>query len=94
MAFAFSNSLIASFWKHPHEISKTTKGMTMEFLPVGGTHIEAQNQKFFDITGSVCELLTKIQKIRFLVMELLGKLTSRNFAELSQLTSEMNPENF
>ena len=29
----------------PHEISNATKGMTMKFLPLVGTCIEAQNQK-------------------------------------------------
>ena len=53
MASAFSDSLMASGggWKHPPEISKTTKGMTMKFIPDGGTYKEAQNQK--NISGLV-----------------------------------------
>ena len=48
MASVFFDSLMASGgwgWKHPPEISKTTKGRTMKFLPLVGTHVEAQNQK-------------------------------------------------
>ena len=65
MASAFSDSLMASEgWKHPTEISKTTKGMTMRFLPLVGTHMKAENQKrFFDIYGLVCKLQTEVQKI-------------------------------
>ena len=46
MASAFSDSLMTSGgWKHPSEISKTTKGMTMKFLPDVAIYMEAQNQK-------------------------------------------------
>ena len=46
MASTFSGSLIVSWgWKHPPEILKSTKGMTIKFLPDVGTHIEAKNQK-------------------------------------------------
>ena len=50
MASDFSGSLMASGgggWKHPPEISKTTKGMAMKVLLDVGTHIESQNQFFF-----------------------------------------------
>ena len=48
MASAFSDSLIASGgWFHPPEISGTTKGMTMKFLPDVGVYKEARNQKNF-----------------------------------------------
>ena len=65
MASAFSDSLMASGgWKHPPEISKTTKGMSMKFLPDVGTYMEAHNQKkFFDISGLVCKLQTKVPRI-------------------------------
>ena len=46
MASAFSDSLMTSgmgMWIHPTEISKTTKGMTMKFLPDVGIYKEAQN---------------------------------------------------
>ena len=59
MASAFSDSLMASGgWKHPPEISKTKKGITMKFLPHVGTHMEAQNQKQINITGRDCKLET------------------------------------
>ena len=72
MASAFSDSLMASEgWKHPTEISKTTKGMTMRFLPLVGTHMKAENQKrFFDIYGLVCKLQTEVQKIVIFVCNL------------------------
>ena len=49
MASAFSDSLMASggWWFHPPEISGTTKGMTMKFLPDVVGYKEAQNQKNF-----------------------------------------------
>ena len=64
MASAFSDSLMSSGgWKHPPEILKTTEGMIMKFVPDAGTHMEAQNQKsFFDKTGLVCKLRTKLLK--------------------------------
>ena len=59
MASAFSDSLIASGgWKQPPEISKTTKGMILKFLPDIGTHQEALNKK----TGPVFQLQTKFPK--------------------------------
>ena len=45
MVSAFSDSLMASGGGTP-EISGTTKGMTMKFLPDVGIN-EALNQKFF-----------------------------------------------
>ena len=48
----------------PSEISRTTKGMTMNFLPDVGIYKEARNQiKNVDITGPVCKLQIKIPKI-------------------------------
>ena len=49
MESAFSGSFMASGggWKHPPEISKTRNGMTMKFLPLVGTYMEAQNNIFF-----------------------------------------------
>ena len=49
MAPAFSDSLMASggCGSTPPEISGTTKGMTMKFLPDVGVYKEARNQKFF-----------------------------------------------
>ena len=48
MASAFSDSLMASGrGVHPPEISGTTKGMTMKFLPDVGVYKEARNQKKF-----------------------------------------------
>ena len=47
----------------PPDISGTTKGRTMKFLPDVGNHKEARNQKKIDITGLVCTLQTKIPKI-------------------------------
>ena len=48
MTSAFSDSLMASGeggGGTPPEISGTTKGMTMTFLPDVGIHKEARNQK-------------------------------------------------
>ena len=47
MESAFFDSLMASGvgWKHPPEISKTTKGMTMKFLTFVGSYMKAQNKK-------------------------------------------------
>ena len=46
MTSAFSDSLMATWgWKHPLEISKTTKGMTMKFLPDVGIHKEEGSTK-------------------------------------------------
>ena len=47
MAYAFSDNLMASGgrWIHHPEISRTTKGMAMKFLPDVGNHKEAQNYK-------------------------------------------------
>ena len=74
MTSAISDSLMLSGgWKqHPPEISKTTKGMTMKFLPDSGTYKEAQNQRF-DKSGLVCKLQTKIPKI-----SKFGNATSRH----------------
>ena len=48
MASAFSGSLMASGGgSTPPEISGTTKGMTMKFLPDVGVYKEARNQKVF-----------------------------------------------
>ena len=49
MASAFTDSLMASGGGGNilPKILKTTKGMTMKFLPDIVTHIEAQNQKKF-----------------------------------------------
>ena len=47
MASAFSDSLMASGGDAPPEISGTTKGMTMKFLPDVGVYKEARNQKRF-----------------------------------------------
>ena len=78
----------------PPKFSETTKVMIMKFLSNVGIHKEARNQKFFYITCPVCKYRPKSRKTRFLEMTLLGMLTSRNFAGLSLLTSEINPENF
>ena len=95
MASAFSGSLMASGgWKHP-EISKTTKAMTTKFLPLVGTHMEAQNQnKILTYLAWSVNYRPKSRKSQFLEMQLLGMLTSRNFAGFSISTSEMIPENF
>ena len=47
MASAFSDSLMASWGggSIPPNISGTTKGITMKFLPDVGFHKEARNQK-------------------------------------------------
>ena len=47
MASAFSDSFMASGggWFHPPNISETTKGMTIKFLPGVGIHKEARNQE-------------------------------------------------
>ena len=46
MASAFSDSLMASRgMETTPEISKTTQGRTMKFLPLVGAHMEAQNLK-------------------------------------------------
>ena len=37
----------------PLRSQKLQKGMTKKFLPDLSTHVEARNQKFFDITGPV-----------------------------------------
>ena len=47
--------------------------------------------KKFDLSANY---RPKSQKKRFLEMQFLDMLTSRNFAELSMLTSEIIPENF
>ena len=75
----------------PPEVSGTTKGMTMKFLPDVGILKEARNKKKrFDITGSVCKLHTKIPKI-----PIFGSAASRH-ANLTIfcmiVTSEINPE--
>ena len=63
MASAFPDSLMASEgWDYPPEISGTTKGITINFLPDVGNYKEARNQKKFDITCLVCKLQTKIPK--------------------------------
>ena len=65
MACAFSDSLMASGGGSTRpEISGSKHGMTMKFLPDVGIHREARNQKcFFDISGLICKLQTKTQKI-------------------------------
>ena len=48
MASAFSDSLMASgggFGSTPPEISGTTKGLTMKFLPDVSVYKEARNKK-------------------------------------------------
>ena len=85
---------IRGWWYHPRKISKTTGRMTMTFLPDIRLNEEARNQKKINITWLVCKLQTKIPKKRFLAMQLLGMLTSLNFAGLSILMSEIDPENF
>ena len=55
---SFSDCLMASGWV---ETSKTTKGMNMTFLPHFGTYEAAQKQ-YFDKSGLVCKVHTKIQK--------------------------------
>ena len=88
MASDFSDTLMASGgwgWKHPPEISKTTKGMSMKFLPDVGTHIEAQNQKnVFDISGLVCKLQTKVPKF-----PIFGNANSRhvNFTKFCRIVT-------
>ena len=50
MASALSDSLMASGgWggSTPSEISGTTKGMTMKFLPDVGVYKESRNRNFF-----------------------------------------------
>ena len=44
MASAFSDQLNAIRGEAPPDISKTTKGMTMKFLPDVGIHVEAKDQ--------------------------------------------------
>ena len=64
MASAFSDSTMASGgWFDPLEISGTTKGMTMKFLPDVGIYKEARQQKLFDNSGLVFKLQTKVPKI-------------------------------
>ena len=91
MISAFSDSLMAS------GISGSTKDMTMKFLPDVGIDKEKQNQNYF-LTWLVrfVNYRAKSRKTRFLrnATSFLGMLTSWNFAGLSLLTSEMNPENF
>ena len=82
-------------WKHPHEISKTTKCITMKFLPLVGTNMEAQNQKnFWHFLAWSVDYRPISRKSRHLEMQVLGMLISRNLAGLSILTSEMISENF
>ena len=67
----------------------------MKFLLLVGTYMEAQNQKKnLTYLAWTANYRPKSRKSRFLEMQLLGILTSRNFAGLSILTSEMIPENF
>ena len=75
MASAFSGSLMASGGgTTPPEISGTTKGMTMNFLPNVDIHKEARNKKnVFDMSGLVCALQTKIPKT-----SIFGNATSRH----------------
>ena len=54
---------------------------------------EIRKKIWHNLTGLV-SYRPKSRKTRFLEMQLLGMLTSRNFAGLSLLTSEINPENF
>ena len=64
MASSFSDSLMApGRWKHLPEILKTTKGMTMNFLPDVGTQWRHKIKIKFDIVGLVCKLQTKIPKV-------------------------------
>ena len=71
--------------------SGSTKGMTLKILPDVGIYKWAQNRKNnYDITCLVCEL----RKTEFLEMHFLRMLTSRYFAGLSILTSDIDPENF
>ena len=84
---------ICSFWlindiwgvvsPPPLRISKTTERMTIKPLPDVKPSEEERNQKFVwhNLTG----LWTKVPKTRFLEMQLLGKLTSQNFARLAIL---------
>ena len=46
-ALAIYNLTVNGLWFHPPEISGTTKGMTMKFLPDVGVYKEARNQKNF-----------------------------------------------
>ena len=79
------------------KISETTGRMPMEFLPDFKYHREAQNPKNFEITHLDCKLwVSKIQKRSnnlFSGNTTSGILTSKNFAGLSILTTEINPEN-
>ena len=75
MASAFSDNLMPSRgWKHPPKISKTTKAITMKFLPRVGNYKKAQNRNFiFDLSVLVFRLQTKIPKI-----PILGNVFSRH----------------
>ena len=53
-----------------------------------------KSKKKFDIAGPVCKLQTKIPIKPIFGYELLNMLISRNFAELTLLTSKVKPENF
>ena len=68
--------------------------MTMKYLPLVGTHMEAQIQtNFLTYLAWSVNYKQKSRKSRFWEMKLLDMLTSRNFEGLSILTSELIPEN-
>ena len=75
-------------WKHPLLRSQKLKKVWIRNLYQILISIRRHKSKsnFFDITGTVCKLQTKILRNPNLEMQLLGMLTSQNFAELSLLT--------
>ena len=67
----------------------------MKFLPDVGNHKEARNQNLFlTYLPWPVNYRPKSRKSRFAKIQILDMLTSRKFAGLSILISEINPENF
>ena len=94
VASALFYSLLGVGTKIPPQISETTGHPTMNFLPDVKYSEEAQNQKNLTKLDWSVNYRPKSRKTRFLEMQLLGMLTSRNFAGFLILTSKINPENF